>query len=102
MAKQAITVIASKETFKNLSTFTNVKELNKAVRYYKEKFADQFTKSTIAVLDLLHKYSAKYTGVSFQTKNNIAKTLGVSRKTVQRACNVLESLGIIKQDEIKQ
>jgi DNA-binding Lrp family transcriptional regulator len=102
MGKKAITIIACEDSYKNLSTFNDINELNKTVRQYKEIFADQLNKSTLAVLDQLHRYSAKYIGVSFRTKNHIAESLNISRKTVQRACRVLEDLGIIKQLEMKR
>lgn len=102
MAKKSITIIASEETFRNLSTFTTIEELNKTVRYYKEKFQVELSKSTLLVLDQLHRYSCKFLGVSFRTKNNIAESLNISRKTVQRACKVLEDLGLIKQLEMKR
>jgi Fe2+ or Zn2+ uptake regulation protein len=102
MKKNAITIIASEETYQNLSTFTDIEELNKTVRQYKEKFHDKLTKSSLLVLDQLHRYSAKYIGVSFLTKNHIAQSLNISRKTVQRACKVLEDIGVIKQLEMKR
>jgi DNA-binding Lrp family transcriptional regulator len=100
--KAAITIIACEESYKNLSAFTNIEELNITVRKYKEKFAGQLNKSTIHIFEQLHRYSAKYIGVSFRTKNHIAESLNISRKTVQRACKVLEDLGIIKQLEMKR
>lgn len=100
--KQSITIIASEETYKNLAKFETIQDLNNTVRAYKEKFTDQLNKNQLAVLNHLHNYSAKYFGVSFRTKNNIAKDLGISRRTVIRACLHLESLGIIKQLEMKR
>ncbi|WGG47656.1 helix-turn-helix domain-containing protein [Rossellomorea sp. DA94] len=102
MSKKAITIIAGGESYSNLATFDSIEELNKTVRYYKEKFHTKLTKSTLLVLDQLHRYSCVYLGVSFRTKNNIAKSLDISRKTVQRACRVLEDLAIIKQLETKR
>jgi DNA-binding transcriptional regulator YhcF (GntR family) len=102
MSKTAITIIAGEESYSNLSTFDSLEELNKTVRYYKEQFYSKLTKSTLLVLDQLHRYSCVYLGVSFRTKNNIAKSLEISRKTVQRACRLLEDLGIIKQLETKR
>lgn len=100
--KKAITIIAGEETYQNLSTFSDIEELNKAVRHYKEKFKDKLTKSALAVLGQLHRFSAKYIGCSFRSKGNIAETLNISRRTVIRACQVLEDLGIIKQYEMKR
>jgi DNA-binding Lrp family transcriptional regulator len=102
MSKKSITIIASEETYQNLSTFKDITELNEAVRSYKEQFADQLNKTQVAVLDVLHRYSAKYKGVSFLSKNKIGELIGKSRITIIRACKGLEALGIIKQFEMKR
>lgn len=102
MAKTAITIIASEETFKNLSTFKEIEELNHTVRTQLERHTDDLTKSAINVLKLLQRYSCKYLGVSFMRKNTIASLLGISRRTVIRACNLLEELKIIKQYEMRR
>ncbi|MFE7820534.1 helix-turn-helix domain-containing protein [Priestia megaterium] len=102
MAKNAITIIASENTYENLSTFKTIEELNETVRAHKESGADVLNKTQVAVLDLLHRYSAKYKGVSFLAKNKIAELIGKSRRTVIRACQVLESAGIIRQYEMKR
>ncbi|MGH0791852.1 cytosolic protein [Bacillus cereus] len=98
--KQAITILASIETYENLASFQTLKELNDTVRAYKKQY--KLNKNQMAVLDHLHQYSAKYLGVSFKTKNNIADALHISRRTVIRVCQYLESLGIIKQLETKR
>ncbi|MGQ0422797.1 cytosolic protein, partial [Bacillus sp. HC-Mk] len=72
-------------------------------RIFHEVLKDK--KNPTAILaggDHLHHYSAKYLGVSFKTKNNIADALHISRRTVIRVCQYLESLGIIKQLEMKR
>ncbi|PEF65439.1 helix-turn-helix domain-containing protein, partial [Bacillus cereus] len=100
--KQTITILASIETYENLISFQTIGELNDTVRAYKEQFVDQLNKNQLAVLNHLHNHSCKYFGVSFKTKNNIADALHISRRTVIRACHHLESLGIIKQLEMKR
>ncbi|MFY4685281.1 helix-turn-helix domain-containing protein [Bacillus anthracis] len=100
--KKGITIIAGNETYENLATFKTIDELNNTVRAYKEKFADQLNKTQLAVLNKLHNYSSKFFGVSFRTKKNIAEDLNISRRTVIRVCLHLESLGIIKQLEMKR
>ncbi|OTY36231.1 helix-turn-helix domain-containing protein, partial [Bacillus thuringiensis] len=100
--KKSITIIAGNETYENLATFKTVDELNKTVRAYKEKFVDQLNKTQLAVLNKLHNYSSKFFGVSFRTKKHIAEDLNISRRTVIRVCLHLESLGIIKQLEMKR
>ncbi|MHB0803603.1 cytosolic protein [Bacillus thuringiensis] len=98
--KQVISIIASEETYENLASFQTLKELNDTMRAYKKQY--KLNKNQMAVLDHLHHYSAKYLGVSFKTKNNIADALHISRRTVIRVCQYLESLGIIKQLEMKR
>ncbi|PEQ57711.1 helix-turn-helix domain-containing protein, partial [Bacillus cereus] len=100
--KQAITILAGEETYQNLASFQTLKELNDTVRTYKEKFADRLNKNQLAVFNHLHNHSAKYFGVSFKSKKKIAEALHISRRTVIRACLHLESLGIIKQLEMKR
>jgi hypothetical protein len=102
MGKSAITIIASEETFVNLSSFDSIEVLNQTVRQYKELYKDKLSKSTVSVLNHLHRFSALYKGCSFMCKNNIANALKMSRKTVIRACKALEDLGIIKQYEMKR
>jgi hypothetical protein len=93
-----INVIASAEVFENLSTFESTEQLNEAVRFHKR----ELNKTELAVLDLLHRYSAKYKGVSFLCKNKIAELIGKSRRTVIRVCQRLEALGIIRQVPMKR
>ncbi|MFC0235515.1 helix-turn-helix domain-containing protein [Fictibacillus phosphorivorans] len=100
MSKKKILIIASEETFNNLKSFNDIAELNESVRKHKEQNA--LNKSAKAVLDLLHRYSAKHTGVSFLSKNTIATILRCSKRTVIRACQLLEALGIIKQLPMKR
>ncbi|WP_420973760.1 helix-turn-helix domain-containing protein [Bacillus thuringiensis] len=100
--KQVISIIASEETYENLASFQTLKELNDTVRAYKEQFADQLNKNQLAVLNHLHNHSCKYFGVSFKSKKKIAEDLNISRRSVIRACQYLESLGMIKQLEAKR
>lgn len=102
MSKQRIEIVASEETYVELSSFQDINHLNDTVRSYKERFQGLLSKTAIKVLDLLHRYSAKYKGVSFLYKNTIAETLEISRRTVIRICKLLESFGIIKQFEMKR
>lgn len=100
--KQAITIIANEETYVNLSTFESIDQLNETVRKYKEQFSKELNKTSIAVLNLLHRYSAKYKGVSFLRKSQIGELIGKSRRTIIRVCKQLEDLGIIRQYEMKR
>lgn len=94
--------MTSEETYQNLQTFDDINQLNGAVRAHKERFQAELSKTALLVLDLLQRYSAKYKGVSFLTKNKIAEMVGKSRRTIIRVCQQLESLGIIRQYEMKR
>ncbi|EOW8912835.1 helix-turn-helix domain-containing protein [Listeria monocytogenes] len=98
----AITIISSKETFENLSSFNNVLELNEAVRNHIQHNKKALNKNAVRILQHLKQYSCKYEGVSFQSKNNIANELNLSKRTIIRNCNLLEQLGIIKQYAMKR
>lgn len=97
-----ITIISSKETFKNLSSFESVQKLNEAVRQHIQHHKQELNKNAVRILQHLKQYSCKYEGVSFQSKNNIATELKLSKRTIIRNCNLLERLGIIKQYAMKR
>jgi DNA-binding Lrp family transcriptional regulator len=97
-----IEIIANENTFSNLATFENIDQLNETVRTYKRQLADELNKTELAVLDLLHRYSAKYKGVSFLCKNKLGEMIGKSRRTIIRVCKRLEALGIIRQVPMKR
>lgn len=90
------------ETYQSLQPFHTIEELNDNTKLIRERHAKDLTRSAYRVLDVLHRYSSKYYGVSYRSKSKIAAELGISRKTVTRACQQLESLGIIKQYELKR
>ncbi|MBO1910740.1 helix-turn-helix domain-containing protein, partial [Microvirga sp. 3-52] len=96
------TLLNTIDTYKLLQPFAHIDELNKNTIHVRELYADQLTPSTKEVLDVLHRYSCKYPGVCYLSKNKIAEMVGVSRRTVIRACNQLETLGIISQHELKR
>ncbi|MEC3534033.1 helix-turn-helix domain-containing protein, partial [Bacillus thuringiensis] len=105
--KKRIDVLAQPESYHNLSTFSNVQELNQTVRVYRDviktsiKRADVQSK-LIALLEILKRHSCKYIGVSFLCKNRIAEIMSVSYKTVQRLMMKLVTLRIIKQIAMKR
>ncbi|QSX18467.1 helix-turn-helix domain-containing protein [Priestia megaterium] len=100
--KKGITIIASEQTYRNLSPFEKIEQLNEAVRHYRKQFCNQLNKTQLSVLDVLKCHSAKYTGVSFLTKAKIGKLVDKSRATVIRVCKHLEELGVIKQYDMKR
>lgn len=107
MEKKRIDVIATKESFHNLSTFKEVEELNKTVRTYRETIRRSIKRTDvqsklITLLEILKRHSCKYVGVSFLCKNKIAEKMEVSYKTVQRLMKKLVDLEMVKQVAMKR
>ena len=96
------TLLNTESTYTSLQPFSSVEDLNANTINLREQYSNQLTPSTKEVLDVLHRYSCKYPGVCFLSKNKIAEMVGVTRRTVIRSCNQLESLGIINQHELKR
>lgn len=97
-----MTLLNTSDTYKQLQPFHSIEELNANTRLVREQFGKKLTKTALNVLDVLAKWSCKYFGVSYRAKSKIAIELGVTRRTIIRCCNQLESLGIIKQVELKR
>ncbi|EOO34182.1 hypothetical protein IIU_02671 [Bacillus cereus VD133] len=105
--KKRIDVIATKESFHNLSSFKDVEELNKTVRVYRDTIRMSIKRTDvqsklITLLEILKRHSCKYAGVSFLCKNRIAEKMEVSYKTVQRLMKKLVDLEMIKQVAMKR
>ncbi|OOZ97613.1 cytosolic protein [Bacillus cereus] len=107
MEKKRIDVIATKESFHNLSSFKDVEELNKTIRTYRDTIRISVKRTDvksklITLLEILKRHSCKYVGVSFLCKNRIAEKMEVSYKTVQRLMKKLVDLEMIKQVAMKR
>lgn len=93
-------LLSTAETYKELETFESVEALNEATR--KHRSSHDLSDTETAILDVLARHSCVYKGVSYLSKSNIARQVGRVRRTVIRACNRLEALGIIKQVAMKR
>ncbi|MED3268756.1 helix-turn-helix domain-containing protein [Bacillus thuringiensis] len=107
MEKKRIDVIATKESFHNLSSFKDVEELNKTIRAYRDTIRMSIKRTDvqsklITLLEILKRHSCKHVGVSFLCKNSIADMMEVSYKTVQRLMKKLVDLNMIKQIAMKR
>ncbi|MDC2863880.1 helix-turn-helix domain-containing protein [Bacillus sp. BP-3] len=107
MEKKRIDVIASEESFHNLSSFKELEELNKTIRTYRDVIKTSVRRADvqsrlITLLEILKRHSCKYVGVSFMCKNKLADMLEVSYKTVQRLMKKLVDLDMIKQVSMKR
>ncbi|MFF2459716.1 helix-turn-helix domain-containing protein [Peribacillus simplex] len=105
--KKRIDVIANEEAYNNLSSFTDIEELNKNVRVCRDAIRASVKRvdvqaRLIKLLEILKRHSCKQIGVSYMCKNTIADKLEVSYKTVQRLMKKLEDLGMIRQVPMKR
>lgn len=105
--KMRIDIIATKESFHNLSSFKDVEELNKTIRAYRDTIRMSVKRTDvqsklITLLEILKRHSCKYVGVSFLCKNSIADMMEVSYKTIQRLMKKLVDLEMIKQVAMKR
>lgn len=91
------TLLNAAGTYRALQPFKSIEELNANTTAIRALYANEMTPATYDVLDVLHRYACKFPGVCFLAKTKIASMLGITRRTVQRACDKLENLGVIKQ-----
>ncbi|WP_110928429.1 helix-turn-helix domain-containing protein [Bacillus massiliglaciei] len=105
--KKRIDVIANEEAFHNLSSFTQIEDMNQTVRTYRDVIRASIKRADvqsrlIALLEILKRHSCKQIGVSYMCKNTIAGKMELSYKTVQRLVKKLEDLGMIRQVAMKR
>lgn len=102
MAKKAITYILNEKTLKSLVNHTGLDALNRSYWYHHDRVRDLMTKTEREIFFLINKYSVKYYGVSYMSHRTIAKLIGCSTKTVQRAYRRLVELDVIESFEAKR
>ncbi len=108
MSKKApITIIASDESYQNLSLFNDIEQLNETCRHYRDIIKATVKRSDVqqrlnSLLELLKRHSCKQLGVSYMTKNTMAEKLQLSYKTIQRLVKKLQDMKIIKQLPMKR
>lgn len=97
-----MTLPATTHTYQLLQPFKSREQLNANTIAIRNQFNNLFKPATKKVLDFLHTHACKFYGVCYMSKSKIAKQLELHRSTVIRACEQLESLGIIVQYETKR
>lgn len=94
-------LVINETTLTQLQTFESVEQLNESIKLHKQ--AHELTETDRNILDAISRYSCKYAGVCYLSKQKIAEDAGYkSRRTAIRACNRMEALGIIEQHETKR
>ncbi|MED1441905.1 helix-turn-helix domain-containing protein [Aeribacillus composti] len=87
----------SYDLVKKYQSFESVEEMDKHVRAFLYHNKSKLSESTVNVLKTLYTHSVKIIGVSFAKYDYIAEKANISRRTVIRAMNKLEEMGIIKR-----
>lgn len=88
-------------TLQNLQTFESVEKLNDSIKLHKQ--THELSETDRNILDAISRYSCKFAGVCYLSKQRIAEDAGYkSRRTAIRACNRMEALGVIEQHETKR
>lgn len=96
MAKSMITYILNDETLRKLSNHADKDAVNKTYWYHVDHNCDTLTKTERTILKTLSHYMVKFAGVAYTSRATLAKAVGCSVKTVQRAYNKFRELGIIE------
>lgn len=91
-----------KDTYKKLQSFNDIQSLNDAINEHKRALSSPKLKNARAIFQLIAEHSCVYIGVSFLTQNSIAKKLGISSKTVQRAVDKLVEIGAVVKRACKR
>lgn len=85
----------SYDDIREYQSFGTLEELNEAVREHLK--SNPLNKTVVTVLKTISRYSCVVLGVSWLKACTLAKVIGKSERTVQRALKMLESSGIIKR-----
>lgn len=93
---------ATTHTYQLLQPFNTKEQLNANTIAIRNQYNSLLTPAAKKVLDFIHTHACKFFGVCYMSKSKIAKQLELHRSTVIRACEQLESLGIIVQYETKR
>lgn len=87
----------SYDLIKKYQSFESIEEMDKNVRAFLYHNKSKLSESCLNVLKTIWKHSLKVIGVSFAKYDYIAEIANISRRTVIRAMNQLEEMGIIKR-----
>jgi len=96
MAQSAITYILNDDTLKSLSNHADKDAVNATYWYHVDNNCDTLTKTEHNILKTLSHYMVKFAGVAYTSRATLAKAVGCSVKSVQRAYAKFSKLGIIE------
>ncbi|WP_214780747.1 helix-turn-helix domain-containing protein [Exiguobacterium sp. s22] len=96
MAQSAITYILNDDTLKSLSNHADKDAVNATYWYHVDRIGDTLTKTERNIFKTLTHYMVKFAGVAYTSRATLAKAVGCSVKSVQRAYAKFSKLGIIE------
>lgn len=96
MAQSAITYILNDNTLKTLSNHADKDAVNATYWYHVDRVGDTLTKTERNIFKTLTHYMVKFAGVAYTSRATLAKAVGCSVKSVQRAYTKFSKLGIIE------
>ncbi|PLT34520.1 hypothetical protein [Bacillus sp. V5-8f] len=96
------------ESFKELSQFTNLKDFNNHIEQWMIEVKKEFTKSELAALKRLIRFSAKIAGVCHAKIGTVVSAthekdgMGISRSTFKRMVGKAKQLGLLAVHETER
>ncbi|WP_031407353.1 helix-turn-helix domain-containing protein [Geobacillus vulcani] len=83
--------------YRELQSFDCVQAMNRTIRQFLYTHGHELSESAVEVLKTLSRHACDIVGVAFPKVETLAKLVGKSVRTVQRALATLEQYGIIKR-----
>jgi predicted transcriptional regulator len=83
--------------YRQLQSFECIEAMNQAIRQFLYTYGHELSASAVEVLKTLSRHACEIVGVAFPKVETLAKLIGKSVRTVQRALKTLEQYGIIKR-----
>jgi hypothetical protein len=88
---------ADYNALKQLKTFENKEELNNTIRAFLYHYKHKLTPAAIQTLKIISRFAVKIPGVCWAKIGTIAEIAEKTSRTIHRALNLLEEIGIIKR-----
>lgn len=88
---------ADYNALKELKTFENKQQINETVRAFLYKHKHELTPTAVNLLKIISRFALKIPGVCWTKIGTLAELAGKTSRTIHRALNQLEELGIIER-----
>lgn len=88
---------ADYNALKKLKTFENKQQVNETVRAFLYQYKHELTPTSVNLLKIISRFAVKIPGVCWAKISTLAELVGKASRTIHRALNQLEELGIIER-----